>query len=143
MSLVITKLLPSIGPIRLNDASGTVNCVLIDTSLKNVIPDPSENSCITLKEASLPLPPPPPPPTNPPDEKICPFTDKSPIITKLPSIGAIVLKEASGAISRVLIETSFKKVVPEFKLNSPMTLNEPSFPLFLPPPVIGIIGVEA
>ena len=40
-------------------------------------------------------------PTNPPDEKICPFTDKSPIITKLPSMGAIVLKEASGTINFV------------------------------------------
>ena len=42
----------------------------------------------------------------PPDENICPFTDRSPIITKLPSIGAILLKEASGTINCVLIETS-------------------------------------
>ena len=35
-----------------------------------------------------------------------PFTERSPIITKLPSIGAIRLNDASGTISRVLIETS-------------------------------------
>ena len=78
----------------------------METSVKNVTPDPSKNSSITLNDTSVPLPPPPPPPTKPPDENICPFTDISPIITKLPSIGAILLKEASGTISCVLIETS-------------------------------------
>ena len=43
MSLVITKL-PFIPPILLNDASGTVKRVLIDTSLTNVTPDPSKKS---------------------------------------------------------------------------------------------------
>ena len=36
------------GAILLIDASGTVKCVLIDTSLKKVIPDPGVNSSIIL-----------------------------------------------------------------------------------------------
>ena len=59
----------------------------METSVKNVTPDPSKNSSITLNDASVPLPP--PPPTMPPDENMLPFTERSPIKTKLPSIGAM------------------------------------------------------
>ena len=45
------------GAILLIDASGTVKCVLIDTSFKKVIPAPGVNSSIILNELSLvPLP---------------------------------------------------------------------------------------
>ena len=52
-------------------------------------------------------------PNSPSLDTTLPLTDKSPIIIKLPSMGAILLIDASGTVKCVLIDTSLKKVTPD------------------------------
>ena len=75
-------------------------------------------------------------PNSPSLDTTLPLTDKSPIIIKLPSMGAILLIDASGTVKCVLIDTSFKKVIPAPGVNSSIILNELSL---VPLPIIFII----
>ena len=95
------------------DASTALRWLLSETSLKNIIFEPSVNSPILSNEASVPLPP-----SAPPEAKIFPFTERSPIIINEPSTGPILLKDASLKVACSLKETSLKKVIPELTVDS-------------------------